>query len=40
MNNYNGICLGIRPVVTMNDGVYIVSGTGTDSDPYILGKDE
>lgn len=32
-------CLGIRPVVTMNDGVYIASGSGTESDPYILGKD-
>ena len=40
MNNYTGKCLGIRPVVTMNDGVYIVSGTGTESDPYVLGKDE
>ena len=32
-------CYGIRPVVTMADGVYIVSGSGTESDPYILGKD-
>ena len=30
---------GIRPVVEMVDGVYIKSGTGTESDPYILGKD-
>lgn len=30
---------GIRPVVEMNDGVYIKSGSGTTSDPYILGKD-
>ena len=35
----NGACLGIRPVVTMADGVYIKSGTGTEEDPYILGKD-
>ena len=32
-------CFGVRPVITMADGVYIKSGTGTDSDPYILGKD-
>ena len=32
-------CIGIRPIVEMNDGVYIASGTGTDADPYILGKD-
>lgn len=32
-------CWGIRPVVQMNDGVYIASGTGTEGDPYILGKD-
>ena len=30
---------GIRPVVQMVDGVYIKSGTGTEADPYILGKD-
>ncbi len=33
-------CIGIRPVVEMNDGVYIKSGSGTEEDPYILGKDE
>ena len=32
-------CLGIRPVVTMAEGVYIKSGSGTEEDPYILGKD-
>ena len=32
-------CKGIRPVVTMTDGVYIASGTGTGDDPYVLGKD-
>ena len=32
-------CFGVRPVITMADGVYIKEGTGTDSDPYILGKD-
>ena len=30
---------GIRPVIEMNEGVYIVSGSGTATDPYILGKD-
>ena len=37
-NVYNR-CFGIRPVVTMADGVYISSGTGIDADPYILAKD-
>ena len=38
--SYGGYgCFGIRPVITMADGVYIVSGSGTESDPYILGKD-
>ena len=32
-------CFGIRPVVSMADRVYIASGSGTESDPYILGKD-
>ncbi len=36
---YDYSCLGIRPVVEMNNGVYIKSGTGTEADPYILGKD-
>ena len=33
-------CFGVRPVVSLTSGVYIKAGTGTDSDPYILGKDE
>ena len=33
-------CWGIRLVVTMEANVYILSGTGTESDPYVLGKDE
>ena len=33
-------CWGIRPVVSMTSGVYIKSGTGTEANPYILGKDE
>ena len=44
--NNNGVCWysseycwGVRPVVTMTDGVYIKSGAGTEGDPYILGKD-
>ena len=32
-------CYGIRPIVTMAEGVYIKSGSGTEEDPYILGKD-
>lgn len=32
-------CMGIRPVVEMNEGVYIASGSGTEGDPYVLGKD-
>ena len=31
--------LSIRPVIQMNEGVYIESGYGTGSDPYVLGKD-
>ena len=36
---YNGICWGVRPIVSLTSGVYIKSGTGTEADPYILGKD-
>ena len=36
--NYN-FCLGVRPVVSLTSGVYIKAGTGTEADPYILGKD-
>ena len=32
-------CYGIRPIIEMNEGVYIVSGTGTEADPYVLGKE-
>ena len=32
-------CFGVRPVVSLKSGVYVVSGTGTGDDPYILGKD-
>ena len=32
-------CCGVRPVVSLKSGVYIKAGTGTDADPYILGKD-
>ena len=41
MNNFQQLkaCWGIRPVVTMAEGVYIKSGSGTEEDPYILGKD-
>ena len=33
------ICYGWRPVVSLESGVYVKSGTGTEADPYILGKD-
>ncbi len=34
-----GYSLGIRPVVSLTDGVYIASGSGTQQDPYVLAKD-
>ena len=40
--NINGdvyYCWGVRPVVSLTFGVYVKSGTGTEADPYILGKD-
>lgn len=37
---YNYGCYGMRPVVTMNDGVYIAGGDGTEASPYILAKEE
>ena len=33
-------CWGVRPVVSLTSEVYIKTGTGTEADPYILGKDE
>ncbi len=33
------LCYGIRPVVSLTSGVYVKSGSGTEADPYILGKD-
>ena len=35
----NAHCWGVRPVVSLTSGVYIKAGTGTEADPYILGKD-
>ena len=32
-------CLGVRPVVSLQSGVYISGGSGTESDPYILAKE-
>ena len=32
-------CFGVRPVVVMNEGVYIASGDGTGASPYVLSKD-
>ena len=38
--DYNYVfCWGVRPVVSLTSGVYIKSGSGTEADPYILGKD-
>lgn len=34
----NAYCLGIRPVIEMQDGVYIKSGDGTELSPYVLEK--
>ena len=33
------VCWGVRPVVSLTSGVYIKNGSGTEADPYILGKD-
>ena len=38
-NGGSGFCWGVRPIVSLTSGVYIKSGTGTEADPYILGKD-
>ena len=40
MYGYDFNCFGVRPVVSMTSGVYIKAGTGTEADPYTLGKDE
>ena len=39
MYDNNVFCWGVRPIVSLTSGVYIKSGTGTEADPYILGKD-
>ena len=39
IDSYNNYCWGVRPVVSLTSGVYIKAGTGTEADPYILGKD-
>ena len=39
MGNSSHNCFGVRPVVSLTSGVYIKAGTGTEADPYILGKD-
>ena len=38
-NNGNCGCYGIRPVVELNEGVYIASGDGTEEAPYVLAKE-
>ena len=37
-NGYSD-CWGVRPVVSLQSGVYISGGSGTESDPYILAKE-
>lgn len=37
VNFHDTMSFGVRPVVTFVDGVYVVSGEGTSSDPYVLG---
>ena len=39
MSYDNRYCWGVRPVVSLTSGIYIKTGTGTEADPYILGKD-
>ena len=39
ITNGNGICWGVRPVVSLASGVYIASGDGTEGNEYVLGKD-
>ena len=39
MGNYDYYCWGVRPVVSLQSGVYISGGSGTESDPYILAKE-
>ena len=34
------LCIGIRPVITLTSGVYIISGDGTGDNPYVLGMDK
>lgn len=31
---------GLRVVVNLKSGVYISSGSGTESDPYVLEKEQ
>ena len=38
INNSN-YCWGVRPVVSLESGVYIKSGDGSETSPYILAKD-
>ena len=38
MGGSNFSCWGVRPVVSLESGVYIESGDGTEASPYILAK--
>lgn len=35
--SYMRYCWGVRPVVSLKAGVYIASGDGTETSPYVLG---
>ena len=39
VSDHDNLCRGVRPIVSLTSGVYIKTGTGTEADPYILGKD-
>ena len=39
VSGYDSYCWGVRPVVSLQSGVYISGGSGTESDPYILAKE-
>lgn len=38
-SEYDYSCYGIRPIIEMLEGVYILSGIGTEEEPYVLGID-
>ena len=36
-NNSVSVPIGVRPVITLNSSALIESGTGTYTDPYVVG---